>query len=416
MELLVPRLPSDRWQDALSTVTASRPLEPFAPETCAFIQELSRSILTDKTFRAYPELMAMAHWMRSAQIQELKRIFDGKAQGRLLLPRGLALHFAPSNVDSIFIYSWFLSMLIGNCNVVRLSQRRGEQITRLLDQIRALLETERFEPLARRNLILSYGHDDQITQALSAVCQLRVIWGGDETIRHIRSIPTAPMATELVFADRFSLAALSAEAVLSADEATLSRLATDFYNDAYWFDQMACSSPRLVAWIGQTRTCTEAQARFWSALERVVAKKRPHLEPAAGIKRMTAAFAYAAQGEVDRLPTLSPATPYVAHLATLEQVSREAHSGGGLFLEAECTDLTALQGFVTRKDQTLAVYGFSAETLREFAQDLTGLGIDRIVPIGQALDFNWIWDGYDLMIYFTREVSLPNLAKAQKAE
>jgi hypothetical protein len=37
-----------------------------------------------------------------------------------------------------------------------------------------------------------------------------------------------------------------------------------------------------------------------------------------------------------------------------------------------------------------------------FARSLNGSGIDRIVPIGQALAFGRFWDGYDLLAEFTR--------------
>ena len=33
-------------------------------------------------------------------------------------------------------------------------------------------------------------------------------------------------------------------------------------------------------------------------------------------------------------------------------------------------------------------------------------GIDRIVPIGQALNINLIWDGYDLSKILTREIEI----------
>ena len=33
-------------------------------------------------------------------------------------------------------------------------------------------------------------------------------------------------------------------------------------------------------------------------------------------------------------------------------------------------------------------------------------GIDRIVPIGQALNINLVWDGYDLTTKLTREIEI----------
>ena len=39
-----------------------------------------------------------------------------------------------------------------------------------------------------------------------------------------------------------------------------------------------------------------------------------------------------------------------------------------------------------------------------FARTLPTRAIDRIVPIGTALDFSAVWDGYDLFQILSREV------------
>ena len=44
--------------------------------------------------------------------------------------------------------------------------------------------------------------------------------------------------------------------------------------------------------------------------------------------------------------------------------------------------------------------------LREFIGSLNGRGIDRIVPIGQALSFDVIWDGFDFFESFSKLVHL----------
>jgi hypothetical protein len=47
-------------------------------------------------------------------------------------------------------------------------------------------------------------------------------------------------------------------------------------------------------------------------------------------------------------------------------------------------------------------FGFPADELVAFAEHLAGRGVDRMVPIGAALTFSAIWDGYDLLREFTR--------------
>jgi len=44
--------------------------------------------------------------------------------------------------------------------------------------------------------------------------------------------------------------------------------------------------------------------------------------------------------------------------------------------------------------------------LRNFAIKNRLDGIDRIVPIGQALDINFFWDGYDINKILTRIIDI----------
>ena len=60
--------------------------------------------------------------------------------------------------------------------------------------------------------------------------------------------------------------------------------------------------------------------------------------------------------------------------------------------------------FVTPADQTVTHFGFTPAELREFAASAGAAGLDRIVPVGEALDFSPDWDGYSLLRDFVRTV------------
>jgi hypothetical protein len=55
-------------------------------------------------------------------------------------------------------------------------------------------------------------------------------------------------------------------------------------------------------------------------------------------------------------------------------------------------------------DQTLTHYGLTRDELRLLATSGRLRGIDRMVPIGQALRFSHHWDGLDLLRAFSRSV------------
>lgn len=393
--------------DALVQQLAASPLqEPFTEAVLTFITELSRSILMDRALRDFPELIALAHWFRPSQLQAIKADFEQRRCSKIHRPRGLVFHIAPANVDSIFVYSWLLSLLVGNANLVRVSQRRNEQMRHFFSKVNKLLQDQWFLALRQANAVVSYGHDEAITALFSAACQMRVIWGGDDTIRQIRAISLSPLATELAFANRFSLALLKSQAVIDCGSEALHQLAVDFYNDAFWFNQQACSSPRAVFWIGDAAINQAAQQRFWPALGEVVMSKRPGNEPAQVMDRLTAVYQYSALHEMAKVMDKQYPLLTRIQLEALTAEDRNLHCGNGLFLELERKSLSDVPSILSPQDQTLIYFGFEKQDLISLLPDIPPHAADRMVPAGKALDFDVTWDGCYLPFCFTREIGI----------
>lgn len=405
----MPAEGSGELSSGLACLRSAAPRMPFDDLGMAFVAQLSKALLTDKSFRAHPELMAMAHWFRTANLPHLRdQLLNDKADASasVFLRRGLVFHIAPSNVDSVFIYSWLLSMLCGNANVARVSRRRTAQMQAFFGLVGRILSSPEFQGLARSNWVLSYDHDARITQDLSAACHLRVIWGGDATIALIRQVPLAPLAMELAFANRFSMAVLKAEAVLALSGESLQDLARRFYNDVFWFNQRACSSPKAVWWIGDTARAHAARERFWPALQEQIARQLPENSPSQVMNRVTNAFAIAHEHVGARLESEMGALPCRMLLPDLGEFDRFVHDGQGMFLELIRTDLSDLMPSLTSRDQTLAHFGFSVDEWMRVLPSLPPHAADRVVPIGEALAFSSVWDGVNLLKAFTREVQV----------
>ena len=75
---------------------------------------------------------------------------------------------------------------------------------------------------------------------------------------------------------------------------------------------------------------------------------------------------------------------------------------GGYFVETTVKNLNEIAHIVNKKYQTMTYYGFRQDELRNFVMENSLRGIDRIVPMGQALAFGLIWDGYDLVSNLSR--------------
>ncbi|WIM96902.1 acyl-CoA reductase [Actinoplanes oblitus] len=368
------------------------------PRVVDFLAKLARKLLAPALARRHPELGSLGYFLRPA---ELKRAVDRmRRDDALVFPRGNVFHIPPANVDTIFVYSWALAALAGNHNVVRISSRSAGAAEAIFQ---ALNEVDADPVIARTQRMVTYGRDDAVTGALSRWADLRVIWGGDAAVEAIRRHPLRPSGRDLTFPDRTSWAVLSIPGWRAADPAARKAAALGFANDAYWFDQAACSSPRTVFLVG-AGDAEAVRAEFLELLLEVVDQRGWTVDAAMAVEKRVNAYGLAATGAAtsmefpdNRITSLT--------LTGSDQVPRR-WIGAGAFPFARAGSLVDLVPVMTRQDQTVSHFGFTPAELREFATALGGRGVDRIVPFGSALTFGAMWDGYDLPAEFTRLTTL----------
>ncbi|WP_341675065.1 acyl-CoA reductase [Niveibacterium sp. SC-1] len=404
MELLLPDSGDAQAQiERLRNAT----LKPFDADILAFFGDFSQRVLADTGLRQYPELVALGYWFRPAAVARLRERHVHLAEGGVLRPRGVALHYAPSNVDSVFVYSWFLSLACGNRNIIRLSARSaGARRAALFDLLTALLQDPRHARIAAATAVVSFAHDDTQNAALACDCHLRVTWGGDAAVNALRRVALPPLATELVFPNRESWALLDASTVLAADETTFEAHLRGFYNDAFWFAQQACSSPRALAWVGTQETVRRAQLRFWDGLRAYLHRRGEFSDASELANRLVATHVAAAAVPAQSLEGSLADWPLRISSDALDPLQREQHCGYGLFYEVQRDSLAECVALFAPQDQTVAYWGFSRETLIDWAQSLGDRCVDRVVPLGKALQFSDRWDGQDLLQSFSRLVSI----------
>jgi len=406
--MIVRRLVPGPVESAASRVIAelveAPPLTAFAPEVKNLCAALSKALFEPR-FRSQPNLQALAFRLRPAEVQRLENSFRDSlpAAPVLVQPRGLVFHIAPANVETMFVYSWLFSALVGNRNLIRISSSAPEAallICRVFGEVLAGAP----ENVQRSVAIVQYEHEEDLTRFFSEACNVRVIWGGNETVRAVRAIPLAPRATEVVFADRYSFAILQAASYNALDPEAQASLAAKFFNDTFWFDQMACSSPRLVVWQGAPEATVAAASSFYAELERVIERRGYSWDAGTALTR----FGFGCRAILD-----GPVTALERHhgrfetltLAELTPFCRQ-HCGGGLLYQFHTTTLDPIAEFAGPQDQTVTYFGFAGSDLERLTGLVSRRGVDRIVPVGRALEFDRYWDGYDLFLEFSRHVDV----------
>ena len=286
------------------------------------------------------------------------------------------LHIAPGNVDTLFVYSWALAYLCGNHNIVRLSGERSPVLTRLLQVISQQMEED---PVLRRgNWFLTYEHNREISTELSLWCTHRVIWGGDGTVEAMRSLPLSSHASERTFGSKFSYGVISAHEYAIAEDSVAEKVASAFFNDLFWFHQMACSSPHLLLWVGDDGEFQSGVTRFNAALNREIANRKFRGMPSDAMHRMAHAFQLASEMDV-RIDGLGDEF-LAARVSGLSQLPKTI-CGAGFFTHCQAETLAEVASIVEMRDQTITHFGFSSKELRDFASLAGAKGVDRIVPI-----------------------------------
>ena len=365
---------------------------PFAPERIAALESLSRILLAHPRLKRDPAGASLAFWLRKASIANLEagyRLLPGPGAR---VPAGLVFHVAPANVDTLFIYSWALSFLCGNSNVVRLTTRLSPQMSDLLVCLDATFVEH--PGACRGNAFVTYGHDDAITTGISLACDSRIVWGGDETVQRLRSIPLAPHASERSFASKRSLSVIAAAPYLKAGDPARDQLADRMSADLAPFAQMACSSPQVLYWLGADEQCREAQSDMGRRLEAAMAARLGEPDLGFAVRRLTHSFDRAASGAASSV-NHRPHTTQVASTSPSDAEAEEA-CGAGLLNNAFLASVGELTPLLRRNHQTISYFGLTERERGDLALGAGKAGVDRIVPIGRALEFGPYWDGFNL--------------------
>jgi hypothetical protein len=378
------------------------PEVPFHPLRIDFLAEVSRLLLNHPGSRAHPDVAAFAFWCRRAGLERQAALWDRSA---LRMGLGLVFHVSPANVPVQFAYSLVFALLAGNASVVRLSTRESAQADLVIEVLARVLEGERFVPLRGAIHLVRYGREDAVTEFWLRNSLGRILWGGDETVAHLRSLPTHPRSREIAFADRYSFAVLDARKVAQAEAHAIRQLCAGLYNDIYPMNQAACSSPQLLAWVGTPEEVTAAQERLWPPFLEL-ASRRYDPEPIDAMDKYVGLCS-----EIIVHDNVGAVRRFGATLARVQLDKLESDPCGqrgyfGTVHEHAFGTLAELACIVDPRFQTMAYFGFESQSLRDFVLAGRLSGIDRIVPIGRALDMGFLWDGYDLVAALSRRVDV----------
>ena len=366
----------------------------FCEDVCEFLNALGSGIMKSKEARRFSDVVTFGFFCRKANISQLKvQFFE---EGRI--GRGFSLHIAPSNVPINFAYSLVAGLLAGNPCVVRSSSKNFEQVTLLCNLMNQIANDYSISDYIS---VVQYDRDNEINDYLSSLADIRVIWGGDNTINEIRKSPLPTRAVELTFADRYSVCVLNAKDVLKIDD--WDAVAQNFYNDTYLYDQNACTSPRLMYWLGNDTDIKAAKEKFWNGIHDFIAKKY-NIEPVIAVDKLTMDYRVSIENKGVSLNNYSDNLFHCINVQSLDINLSDYTCPGGSYIEYSSETLDDLAKVINKRFQTLSYLGGDPKVYADMVMSKGLPGIDRIVPMGKTSDFTLIWDGYNLIETMSRKI------------
>lgn len=374
---------------------------PFDSLVIDFLHDLSQLVLSDVQAKKFPDLITFSFFCRKANIKQIQSQY-GAMENRV--GWGLALHIAPSNIPLCFAYSFLFGLISGNCNIVRLSKKDYPQVDLLCNFIEEIIGKPKYRELRTKNAIVKFDKASIFLQENACLFDVRLVWGGDKTIENMRQYSWSPHCIEVAFADRYSISVFEVEAMLQLNAQQMQKLCKGFFNDTFLVDQNACSSPRLIFWLGKYEQMKEVRIFFWQIFAEYV-DCNYKLALVSYVEKQIKLLQILEQYDVHLKIEAFGHSILTAWQENVYSFNANFKSPFGLFFESSSSSLDDLFAVVTRQYQTLIYFGISKNLLRQKLANSGVKGIDRVVPVGQALAIGLKWDGIDLLMRLTRYIN-----------
>jgi hypothetical protein len=379
------------------------PVEIFNDARIEFLSELSRRLLANSLAKTLPDVATFAFWCRRSNLKKMRNSYLKNDVLRMGL--GLTFHICPANVPINIAFSMAFGLLSGNSCVLRLPSKATPTVEVLVSEISAQLDDPQYKILSEALTLLRFERDDEIISYWMSVADGRVVWGGDATVAHMRKFPSKSRSREVAFSDRYSLCVIDPKSVIQMQEKKLIKFCNDLFNDIYLMDQAACSSPQLIVWIGEREDVLDAQARIWPEVVKIAQFKYSIQAVNVIDKFVQACCSSIADPHVVAIERTGNVL-YRVSLNGLDLHQDECRGYFGTVHEVVLPGLNELAPIVNERYQTLTLQGIEMAVVRQWITRNRLRGIDRVVPVGKALDMDLVWDGYDIVSSLSRVIAI----------
>ena len=310
------------------------------------------------------------------------------------MPKGIIFIVASSNIELISLYNWGISFLCGNITIARISRRvQMKRINRILNIIKDVLKND------FNDVFFQDDECNNTTRAATSICDVRILWGSNKSIEEIKKEYASSMQEDIAFASRKSMTLINANALLGSTYSEKNMLIKNLWNDTLELSFNACSSPHKICIIGKQ---PEREKSFQELLDRLrdKCKKESILNGfittnnllETQLKAITTGNYKACHELRGKLINIAPKIKEVENSVSVELIGVDT--------------LDQMMVIMKRtQPQTLTYYGLGRKELKELVYKEDSYKPDRLEKVGNALNFDVIWDGINLFERLSKQVN-----------
>lgn len=371
-------------------------IEPYENIIVNFLDDLSKRIRFRFKNKITQDLFYLIFWLSKKNILNFKKKYKIlKIKNRV--GRGKLVHFTAQNIPTNFVFSLAFGLLSGNSNIIIYPDKILET-KKIVIEINSLLELKKYNKLKYSNIFIkssTFSYSSKIIQNPHG----RIIWGGDKKVNSIKKeFLTDNRCTDLIFGDRYSISIFDFSKI-SKNKSSIDKIIKNFYLDNYIFNQNACSSSHIIYWKDDKDNHREL---FWKNLAEY-SKNVFNLDLSQSVRKYKKINTYLLRNKFKKVKY------YNRNLTVIElgkKYDSELLRGeSGIFFEKNINSLSQINKDVTNKLQTLSIIGFNKNNITDWIKKDNLDGIDRVVDVGNSLQMDLVWDGYDVVSTLSRIIN-----------
>ena len=368
------------------------------------LAQFGKEIIKDPSLVSIPGLSYLSLWLRRENLHAIYHVNLEKIPGTkdpisvdsriemIHVPRGIVCHWIAGNIPLLGFFSLVLAALGKNASILKIHPSVYKYLNPLLQKLEQVIVNINGVSYSGSiitsavSLVSFPGRAESLSRDFSLSADCRVIYGSDEAVQTISSLPHQVHADTIVYGPKYSFAVFDKDAISSPDfPSMLKKLAQDIV----LYNQAACSSPHTVFFEKSFIHLHDIAEQLKSALQSLPERMFYPLDEGIAISVINTRTRYLLDSSKDILiPDDMKWTICINDIVSLE----EPVQGRCVFVK-EVMDIDLVLPLVTRKVQTVALGMADHERKERYVRELAYRGVDRVMAPGTMHEYTQPWDG-----------------------